>query len=428
MKSTLLIGKNYHSFLISFALFERNKKVLLIDDHSKDFDDKNVIFDFERVILNTWGLDCQIPHLLELDNYLSPGRYCLIFDHIHLNLGGSPSENYDEILRKFPRLLSLDPLKNEATRKKFDLMFKTFSENFGVKLFRFMDQENLKMETVWDILPEELKNIFLDFKEQSKKEELKFIFCFFQGFYQHRFSHERSDFQLLFILLFLLSPRYEINRKKFEDDLFKFFKKGGGQVVSGENLSFQTKGSDVNQFSIPGIDPFNLEKIFLTIGEFLGVPLTTDSNSSYTSLKIRLNLKISDLEGQEFIVSGNDQMGGSHPLTRFKFEKDGLIGEVLTPFIVGSKESFDEEEAFGILLRDLKNVLGEFPKEDLEPSSFHTQKFWIQDFEAKSNVSIKWPFFPRPVKNLFIFHTPKSSALGSLSMLAQIKDERGHIL
>lgn len=428
METTLLLGKNYHSYLISFALFERNKKVVLIDDHSKDSDDHAFLFDFERVLLETWGLDCHIPVLLELDNYLTPSPYCLIYNGRHLNLGNSPSENYNEIIRKFPNILSSDPLKDERTREKFDQIFDSFSEKFGVKLFRFVDLSDLKIDIVWELLPKELKDIFFDFKEQSKKEELNFLFCFFQGIYQHQFFKERSDFELLFILLFLLSPRFEINRKKFEEDLSRFFKKSGGETVSGENISFETKGSEVNQLSIPGKDPIKLEKLFLTGSQFLGVSLTPDSKSCLTSLKIRINLKNSDLINQEFFLSGEERIGGINPLTKIRFERDALVGEVLIPYMPGTKEAFDEKGALKILLGDLAKILGEFPKKDLDPITSYTQNFWCQDLEKKSIRDYFWPFFPHPVKNLNIYHPAKSGHLGGLSVLAQIKDQRGHII
>lgn len=426
MKSTLLLGKNYYSFLISFALFERNKKVVLVEEHSKAFDDKKFIFDFERAVINTWGLDCEISQLLDLDIYLTPAPYRLIFDQKHLNLGARPGQNYNEILRKFPSFFSLDPIKDTASHEKFDLMFKTFSEKFGVRLFRFLNPENLDLELMWEILPEELKKIFLDFKVQSKKGNLKFIICFLQGFFQHRLSDEISDFDLLFILLFLLSPRYEINRKKFEEDLFKHFKKKGGEVISMENPSFQIKGSQLNQFSIEDRPPLNIEKVFLTSGEFFSVPLNCDSKSAYTSLKVKLNLKISDLINEEFVISRTDRLGSNHPFTRVKFEKDGIIGEVLIPFMDGSKESFEEKAVLGILLNDLKEILGYNLEGDLNPSLRYSQKFWILDRENKSTVN--WSFFQRPVKNLFIYHEPSPSSLGGLSTLAKIKDERGHII
>ena len=428
MKNTLLLGKNYHSFLISFALFERNKKVVLVDDHLKDYEEGAYLWDFEINILKTWGLDCKISQLLDLSNYLSPGPYTFIFDGKHLNLGGSPGQNYNEILRKFPSLLSLDPLKDDASRKKFDKMFESFSEKFGVKLFRFIGQSEFKMEMVWELLPPELKTIFQDFKAQSKKEELKYLCCFFQGIYQHQFFSERPDFLLLFIILFLISPRFELNRKKFEEDLLNSFKKHGGEVVSSEKVLFKTDGSGIHQFEAPGKDPLNLEKLFLTSGEFLGVSLVPDSNFCYTSLKIRLHLKNPELLKNEFFVSGTGRLGGDYPLTRFKFEKDGLIGEVLIPYMPGSKSELEEKNALKILLNDIKEVLGDLPGKELRPESILTQKFWSHDFGKKSVSFFNWPYFPKPVKNLNVFHPLKSGPLGNLSVLSQIKDERGHIL
>ena len=428
MDTTILLGKNYHSYLISFALFERNKKVVLIDDHSQDAQDTAAIFDFERVLLETWGLDCQIPLLLELDNYLTPSPYCLIYNGRHLNLGNSPSENFNEIIRKFPNLLSLDPLKDERAREKFDQKFEAFSEKFGVKLFRFVELSDLKIDIVWELLPQELKDIFFDFKEQSKKEELNFLFCFFQGVYQHQFFKERSDFELLFIMLFLLSPRFEINRKKFEDDLSRFFKKGGGEMISGENISFETKGSEVKKLSISGKDPINLEKLFLTGSHFLGVSLTPDSKSCLTSIKMTLNIKTPDLINQEFYLSSDARIGGINPLTRIKFEKDALIGEVLIPYLPGTKEEFDEKAVLKILLNDLAKILGEIPHRDLSPLTSYTQKFWTQDLDNKSIGAYFWPFFHSPVKNLNIYPPSKSGPLGGLCVLAQIKDQRGHII
>jgi hypothetical protein len=428
METTVLLGKNYHSYLISFALFERNKKVVLIDDHYKDSQDPAFIFDFERVLLETWGLDCNIPLLLELDNYLTPSPYCLIYNGKRLNLGNSPSENFNEIIRKFPNLLSLDPLKDERAREKFDHVFETFSEKFGVKFFRFVELSALKIDMMWELLPQELKDIFFDFKEQSKKEELNFLFCFFQGIYQHQFFKQRSDFELLFILLFLLSPRFEINRKKFEEDLSRFFKKGGGETISGENISFETKGSEVNQLSISGKDPIKLEKLFLTGSNFLGVSLAPDSKSCLTSIKMRLNLKNLDLLNQEFFLSDDQRIGGVNPLTRIRFEKDALVGEVLIPYMPGDKEAFDEKVALKILLGDLEKIQGEHTEKDLRLSSSFTQNYWSQDLENKSISTYFWPFFPQPVKNLNIYPPLKSGPLGTLSVLAQIKDQRGHII
>ncbi len=428
MNTNILLGKNYHSYLISFALFERNKKVVLIDDHSQDNEDPNFIFDFERILLETWGLDCQIPLLMELDNYLTPSCYCLIFNERRLNLGASPSENYNEILRKFPKILTSDPLRDERVREKFDRNFNDFSEKFGVKLFRFVDFSSLNMEIVWGLLPQELKDLFFDFKEQSKKEEFNSLFCFFQGIYQHEFFQKRSDLELLFILFFLLSPRFEINRKKFEEDLSRFFKKRGGEIVSGENISFETKGSEINQISLSGSDSIKFEKLFLTAPKFMGISLTPDSTNCLTSLKMRVNIKNPDLINQEFFLSGDDRIGGVNPLTRIRFEKDALVGEVLIPYIPASKEAFDEKSVLKILFADLEKILGVVSDNDLRPLATFTQRFWSQDLENRSIHKYFWPFFPKPVKNLNIYLPSKSGPLGGLSILAQIKDQRGHII
>lgn len=428
MDTTILLGKNYHSYLISFALFERNKKVVLIDDDSQDVEDQNFIFDFERILLETWGLDCQIPLLMELDNYLTPSPHCLIYNEKRLNLGASPGENYNEIIRKFPNILTTDPLRDERAREKFDRVFNDFSEKFGVKLFRFVDFSSLNIEIVWGLLPQELKDLFFEFKEQSKKEELNSLFCFFQGIYQHEFFQKRSDLELLFILFFLLSPRFEINRKKFEEDLSRFFKKRGGEMVSGENISFETKGSEINQVSISGSDSIKFEKLFLTVPKFLGVSLTPESTNCLTSLKIRINIKNPDLLNQEFFLSGDDRIGGVNPLTRIRFEQDALIGEVLIPYTPATKEAFDEKSALKILFADLEKILGPVSDKDLRAQVSFTQKFWSQDLEHKSIRSYFWPYFPKPVKNLNIYPPSKSGPLGGLSILAQIKDQRGHII
>jgi hypothetical protein len=425
MKSTVLLGKNYVSLLISFALFERNKKVYLIDEHQKFPEEAKYLRGFERVMLKTWGLDCQIPSLLDLEGYLAPSPYRIVFDGRHLNLGNSPSQNFNEILRKNPEFFSSEPLKNENSRKKFDKKFNNFSDQFGIKFFRFIDHKNFNMESVWPLMPQELRDIFADFKINTKKPELRFLLCFFRGVFQNQFSADSSDFSLLFILLFLLSPRFELNRKKFEDDLLKHFSRKGGEIIPGKEMAFQTKGSNIEKLTSPSEESKTIEKLYITCGEFGEVSMIPNHSKCYTSIKIHLNLKISDLFKQEFLVSNTHRIGGDYPLTKIKFEKEGIFGEVLIPYLAGSKVSFDEEKTLEILLNDIQSISGNFPHRDFRPIFSNSYNFWSGSELVPQTI---WPYFNRPMKNLNIFHPSNSCMMDGLSLLSQIKDERGHIL
>ncbi len=422
MKNCVLLGKNLNSFLLSLALFERNKKVILVDTKS-EHNSTSPLYEFEKVILKTWGIDCNVPTLLDLEGYLKPGPYRLIFDGVHLSLGNFPAQNYNEILRKYPSLLSSEPLKNEKSREKFDRIFLDFCETFGMRLFRYIDQESFSFEAIWKILPIEIKEIFNDFKKNSRKEEFKFPLCFFQGIYHRQFTFEKDDFSLLFVLLYLLSPRFDLNLKELEADFSKLFKNKGGEFLVESDIEFESKGSEIRQLSVKGSKPHLMEKLFLTSGEFQEFSLVPTLSDSYTSLKFHIHFKKEMPSGQEFFISDSNRLGGNYPLTRIKLEKDFIEGEVIIPYISGSKISFDEGKVMALMTEDLKTVLGELLDKDIKATFTYTRHFW-----GKTIPFANWPYFPKKMKNFNIFHRSNGCNVGSLSLLAQIKDVRGHLL
>ena len=100
----ILIGKSYLSFLFAFTLMDNDKKVLLLDDERSRYGNlfTGFLCHLEKTFLELWGKKRNLAPLENLDKYALKRPFTMIVNNHQIQLGNSPSKNYQEFLRKMP--------------------------------------------------------------------------------------------------------------------------------------------------------------------------------------------------------------------------------------------------------------------------------------------------------------------------------------
>ena len=119
----ILIGLNIVSLVRGIISLRRKRTTLLIDDErfrAQSYP-QNFLSELEVLALLRLGKTQDIPELVDLRQFLSPGKIEFVTTGFRLKTGGSPLGNLKELLRKFPDLIEASDL---------DLVYQETEENF----------------------------------------------------------------------------------------------------------------------------------------------------------------------------------------------------------------------------------------------------------------------------------------------------------
>lgn len=123
----ILIGLNITSLVRGIISLRRKRSTLLIDDErfrSQSYP-MNFLSELEVLALLRLGKTQEIPELMDLRQFLSPGSMEFTTDRFRLRTGKSPLANLKELLRKFPELVDAADLDlvYQETPEEFDRYF-----------------------------------------------------------------------------------------------------------------------------------------------------------------------------------------------------------------------------------------------------------------------------------------------------------------
>jgi hypothetical protein len=439
---TTLLGKNYLSFLMSFGLLEKSKEVMVLDDKGSDFPISPPIFDLEKNILHTWGKDLNYSPLKRIDSYLNPLPINLIIEGVEVHLGGEPWQNLRELLRKFPQVFAPEATLQffRYNEHKFNESYFGFTARLGEIIFRFKNIPNLNFQTFMDNCPIEIKAMFEKFYEGIFSDDLFRFLC--QACFQRKISRNASEYELFHVFLCLLSPQYEIDQDKLEQDLETRFKNDGGQVRPGPIKDMEFKGRKLWKINLGEGTEVPTKDVYFSKGVFSNYQFKVSTRRPmYTSVNVcwefaSLPRDFSNIT--KFVLSDKNRMGAFGPYSEIRISKNIIWAQVLVPYEIGSKVEFYKKQITAILKEDLMKIWGDWWQGPIHETMEMGDSLWPVagrkaftlgkvEFKLPKKLSIAGVSQSKKLfglKNLHYLGNFSGETLGLLSALMEIKDLR----
>lgn len=449
-----LVGKNYLSFLLGLELLERKQVVLLLDDDRLSYGQlySDSLPQLEVDFLRIWGEDKDILPLINIDTYLDKKPLTFVVGIERIVLGGRPSHNFCEIVRKLPEILPKGleitwPFETEEGQKEFDEAFISFSKRVAQNAFRYKSVQSFNTNVFLTHCPPDIKTCFESFEEifnamnsagySEYLTELTFFFMA-RGKFQKKFSMDLSRFELFHLFLTLLSPLYELDQDHLLEDLEEVLISRGGMFKRTrirEWLFHKSKPWSLELASYDGI--IHPKNISLLGADPTGLSIRLDNlGQSYGCLKIDYPYAEGasvPWKGSKFLRSKKEMLGTSGPLWEAVFLEEGLQVRYFVKKLNGSKIEFHKNHILDLLSVDLASLFPGIGELLTEPSLKWGPEIWIEgekgnikgDIPFPKSVSVtnvKEPLKEERLSQVYYFGPYKEGPLGLLSSLMEIKD------
>lgn len=449
-----LVGKNYLSFLLGLELLERDKKVLLLDDDRLSYGHlySDSLPRLEVDFLKTWGSDKNIEPFSHIDKYLKPRCLTFIVGKDLVRLGGRPSHNFSEILRKAPQMIpvGLDfvwPFETEEGQADFDEAFMAFTKRVAQNAFRYKSVQSFNTAVFLAHCPPDIKTCFeafeTVFRDLTKDtydgffSELTFFFMA-RGKFQKKFNMELSRFELFHLFLTLLSPYYELDQESLMVDLEAVLVDRGGMYKRTrvrEWLFNRSKPWSMELASYDGI--IHPESISLLGADPSGLSIKLENlGQSYGCIRVDFPyLEDASIfwKNDKFLRCDKSMLGTERPLWEADFGENSVRFNVFVKKLKGSKLEFHETDILKMLEKDVDDVFpGLWDRID-NPYMEWGPEVWIEGQGAKTKgdipfpksvsvTNVKEPMREEKLNQVYYFGPYKEGPLGLLSSLMEIKD------
>lgn len=236
----IILGSNYFSYLYGLRALALGQSVCIVDDErfQYGYSYRGQLDYLQKSYLQDWGRDRLIPELIEIDRNLTSYNYTLEFsydkDYRCILLGRSPAQNLNEILRKLwdffdaKTLSLLQSLNLRFADEQFSQIYFQKVAALSRNLYYFKNNHNLALEELEEALPQELASLVVHWDQALKNEDEQsqlwvqklrsFVFLLAQHF-QFKFNREMPQFELIILILRMLSPTFRLDLEKFESSL-----------------------------------------------------------------------------------------------------------------------------------------------------------------------------------------------------------------
>lgn len=447
-----LIGHNYLSYLLSFDLLAKNKKVLMLDDERLKYGSLfgRQVCELERSFLKTWGEDSKVEPFINLDRYLTQTPLYFHIDKAIVHLGKSPFDNLMELCRKFPLLFlrangEVAFENTEEFKAKINNEFLSFCHRVGQNTCRFSSLQSISLETFLNHCPATIKELFLLFKanveglykEESEHWEYKTFLYSAKAFFQSRMSLKSSEIELFHIFHSMLSPFYKLQEDKINEELKYIFEERGGQLKRThvrEWKFYKESPWSIELASFEGIIHPGRVSLLGGIPEKLPLKVFPD-NKCYKNVTSKITVDENcHLADGIYILAKNNRIGTNYAL--MIFEKKDLFCQVEQYVLKrkGQKISFFTKDLSSWLSEDLRQLVPGI-KNYSQTSDF---EFGDEVFVAEGNVGrikngiqlpkrvriydTSNPIIKKKLNNVYYFGPYKDSHLGLFTTLVDIKE------
>lgn len=447
-----LVGKNYLSFLLGLELVDRKQKVLLLDDDRLSYGQLYIdsLPQLEIDFLRTWGADRDIEPLSNIERYLNRKPVTFIVDKNLIRLGGSPSHNMSEIMRKAPQFISEGlnitwPYETLEGQKEFDEAFYAFSKRVAQNAFRYKSVQSFNTAVFLAHCPPDIATCFESFEKyfrtlqnrelDNSLDDLTFFFMA-RGKFQKKLSMELSRFELFHLFITLLSPFYELDQDTLLKDLESVLVNKGGMFKRTrirEWLFHRSRPWSMELASYDGIiHPKNISLLGADPSE-LSIKLVNPGRS-FGCIKANFPYKGEVLwKGERFLRCASRMLGTEKPLWEADFRDDAVTIKVFVKKLKGSKLDFHEFEIIRLIKEDLESSFPGLSDLLEEPHLKWGPEVWIEGEGAQTKgdipfpksvavKNVKTPMEEERLHQVYYFGPYKEGPLGLLSSLMEIKD------
>jgi hypothetical protein len=440
-----IIGRSYWSFVYAIERLKHGERVLLLDDDRIHFGHEfaNTLGLIECCLLRLWGKQSKLPPLENLSAYLRPQEVNFVVGSKRLVLGEGPVTNLQEILRKFKvganfaRNMTAQVLYNPQFLRNFGDSFLPYLQHLATMLLRRHPPSVAEMMRA---MPAELKMIFNLFRgillrqehiEQQDFWAVKTLFFHSQAFFQKRLSWHFQSGDFFFLLLAMLSPRYQVDAEALMHDLGEVFAAQGGQFKQTrirEWLFDHDCPWSMELASYEGIiHPHwiallgsNIEALNLALGPAPEV---------YQGLSVEFKCKdvpYPPYWHKCFVFSSLENVGTDIPLWSITTTPESILCQAYYGHKKGSKIAFVRPEVTKFLRQQIKKFLPAMPEIIEENLAVSPELLAVQNKElphplAIDNLAIvDTSEEPRPLHKVDYFGPRQREGLGPLSTLLHL--------
>lgn len=450
-----LIGHNYITYLLAISLLKRNKSVLLLDDDRFNYGDffTNSLTRIELDFLVAIGNGNQMDLLANLEQYCKIENRFFYFGKTQVKLGGLPSENLLELLRKFPHLFKADfiQLINPEFLENFNKEYFEYCQNVGNKIF--VNDKHIKFYQIFnDLLGPNLKsflNSFIDsvlersiLKQKTIdyiNDDLSLFIYLTRGFYHSHFSTGGSKIELFHVLLCLLSPYYKMDNIHLTNDLLKSFKDAGGDFKKLNLADIKFNRGSVKGILLESFEGhISPKKLIFVGGHPMGLPIKFERPKNIfncLSACILVESIPAHLIGKKIVFSSSLKMGTNQPIFEADFFENKIELNIVVAKRNGIKVSFIKEQMSKDLLNDFEYLFADLKLKIIDIEMNFTHDIFIEeqfrphrlkdDFKMKNKLAdlifnVGPVIFNRP-KNVHYLGPYNDGFLGTLSSLVEIR-------
>ncbi|EQC44368.1 hypothetical protein [Bacteriovorax sp. Seq25_V] len=438
---TIIVGRNYVSYLLGFQLLLEKRDVLLLEDErlSNGHGHFNYFSHIERSFIKSWAESISIEDTLDIDNYLEVRPYISKLGDREVLLGkNSPYSNLRELSRKFPELFSelyIHIKENLILEEEFNDSYYKLSSRLGNTLCRFKTMQNINVQTFMHHSPEVFNDLFEIFykslTEEGDNQDLASLFIYSSRTIVHNVLTDKlSKIEAIHLFLSLLGPRYFFNTAELNKSLEILLVSRGGFFRSSPIREWKFhKGKPwcVELNSFEGI--VHPKHISFVGGRPSSFPLKFDTKGTYTNFNIKLTHDKSLTDSFDKYLFKVNKMGTQFPFLCLTNHEGNKVAQVFSRTVECQKAEFYREEIRELLKHERVIESGEemsqteVGQEVVCSHSFENvhipSKVVIRDAgNALENTQLKDVHYIGPCQR---------SPLGLLSSLLETKDFRNFL-
>lgn len=369
--NNIIIGKNYLSIIYGMLKLKKNpNSVLIIDDPDTKMGNhwyKN-IGEIEKQVLIQIGKKYNIDTLKNINISLKPTNTIIFLNDKMIEFGTSPFANIREIARKLPECFPMSSLQrlNEIGPESFNELCEEFFKNMADNIFQTNNELSFLTQNI------EIEKIFEDFllfinKSGLITEQLHYVL---QILFQTFFSNIKDNNESKYLLISILSPRYELLENLLADDLVFEFKSNGGELVSAEVNNWEIYQSELKYLLLSSVDGIiGFDEAFL----FSRIPKKSPferklTDMEFDSICLRCPIDhdiINFYKNKRILFSKFDRIGTDFPHLEVKINEEGILfGTYSYANYMGTKPSFYFKKVAEDVFNSLKEVLPGLNKDD----------------------------------------------------------------
>ncbi len=438
---TIIVGRNYVSYLLGFQLLLENRDVLLLEDSrlSEGLGHFNYFSHIERSFIKSWAESISIDEVLDVDQFLEVRPYISKLGDREILLGkSSPYSNLRELSRKFPELfneLFIHLKENLIPSEEFNESYYKLSSRLGNTLCRFKTMQNINVQTFMHHSPEVFNDLFEIFYDSLTKvqenQELASLFIYSSRTIIHNVLTDKlSKIEAIHLFLSLLGPRYFFDTSLLHKRLEELLVTRGGFFRSSPIREWKFhKGKPwcVELNSFEGI--VHPKHISFVGGRPSSFPLKFDTKGTYSNFNIKLSQNISLEENIDKYLFKLNKMGTQFPFLCLTSNSHGKYVQVFSRAVECQKAEFYRDEICELL--KLEKVINE----DMEMSDAIVGQEVVcahsfENVHIPSKVVIKdagSALESNTLKDVHYIGPCQRSPLGLLSSLLETKDYRNFL-